>query len=1399
MNSNLTAVFHKEKIPDTQILSSFCGKFIPILVCSRYDAINGDVDQICVQYSSKIKIYGIKKVIKGINENSEEANKLYLLNSYEIFDKIEYSEKFNSLLNNKSINSIILSLSSFKISIIEYNLQFDTFNALALYSIDDFFLGGKLNAEKSFRVVSSLTYNYIAFLYDENKMSILRKKKDDKKSDSIENHSYSDTINGDKYFLPTIYLNDLNNKYNIYKIINIYIPKKNFEFFYHEKVENNQKNKKEIDIIKIYILFIESRIENNELNNTINDENIENNTINNGQNENQMIFNSYMREKVSLSLLSYNCKTNEYIDFQILFNGVDENAFDFTILEKKNNNISDNLAIVFSAYNLQIINLKLKTSKNFIMDNYYNIIFSKLYPDLSKYEIYQINDYLNEDTNLDLRGGGFLVIDDKCLIFSDSKGKLIYLTINENNEVFFQLIQIENENNCLLSPYNRILMPYGFIFFLSSPFSDAVIFTYNKDKVNFQITDRIINYSPIINFHLVNDMNNNDLILVFTSGYGKNSSLSFAYEKFLFNMFTKNNMTETYDIDYMKSINYIENEYTKFILCKLKNRKLIVFKSLNKDLLNFSDNIDYNKESNIIEFGEIKINGSINQKIIILIFDKEIKFYDNNFNLFNPNNIDDFPNFEINKAKVGENSILIYSVIEKKYFLLGVYDNKIESNNNDGIMEMMINQNLYLRYKELTGYLDINNNELIEVNMISKLYLNKFNFLMIYRNNLTIQIYDITQFLNCNNKKNDATRSNNRNKKKDNDDNFRLLLKSNYINYSPPLLLKDDINILYRSNSNLNIDFSNSFNKLFNINHIINLNNNLSLRNSASFTIDSPNFVYFDNIGNICILAITFKSMLILYTLYVSKMTDDNEEIKEIGFKKKIIEKLENIDFKEFCRINLNNLFIPFNNIDKKAGILFNLENNRKIIYEVNNELCLLKINNENNKTNFSSFCNFNNEDINDGFIIFEGGSFKFCKINNNYNLSNYSLLIKTNKINRFPVLLTYTPEYTLINYGYTYSYYYFFMIEKEMVSPNSFQYYMTLRREEKKEPYSEIKFNENETVTECNVIELPIILGNNNNTKKYIAVGINIIEDSQGEDNYINGKINLYNKDNGKLELVTEKNGFRGIITMIESLNSLILVGEGSRINIYQFIPGQEYSMHKLNYIDNKNLTICNRIINKTLLLTGDIVDSFNFMYMKHHTNININNNMNKQIELIVESKDNNHIKITTCNLWTIKNKKCCILFDEENNGYIYYLADGIISRICDFYINRNINEIRPKIFKNKNNEYYSYYYSSLNGTIGFINHIENEIYEKLNYLCEFLFYHFPFNCGVNPKIFYSLKYENDNNNNSQKPKGRFIDFNILDIFLKLSDKMQDIICRKVFGIEDKNIIINYIYDLID
>ena len=172
--NNLTEVFHKEIIPDSQILSSFCGKFIPTLLDTYYD-IKSDIklDQICVQYSSKIKIYALIKSQK----NEEKFNKLNLLNTYNIYDKINLDEKFNSLLYpNNYLNSIILSLSSFKISIIEYNMLYDNFTTLALYSIDKFILRGKIKSDLSFKLMSSLTYNYITFFFDDNNLLSSKKK-----------------------------------------------------------------------------------------------------------------------------------------------------------------------------------------------------------------------------------------------------------------------------------------------------------------------------------------------------------------------------------------------------------------------------------------------------------------------------------------------------------------------------------------------------------------------------------------------------------------------------------------------------------------------------------------------------------------------------------------------------------------------------------------------------------------------------------------------------------------------------------------------------------------------------------------------------------------------------------------------------------------------------------------------------------------------------------------------------------------------------------------------------------------------------------------------------------------------------------------------------------------------
>ena len=385
--NNLTAIFHKEIIPNTQIISSFCGNFIPILLDTYYDTKETTkVYQICIQYSSHLKIYSLIKS----NEFSDVFDKLNLLNTYKIFDTIEYSEKFNSLLNSKNdINSIILALSNYKISIIEYDIQYSNFNTLALYSMEKYILSGRINIENKIKIISSLNHDLILFFFDDNKINILTKKGGNltKKKYPKQFHSYTDTLNGNKFFFPSIYLNDLNSMYNIYKIINIYIP----------DITNNKNNEN----FCFYILYIESKN------------------------------NNYMRNNISLGLLSYNLKTYTYIDLKIIFSDLDENIFDFTILE--NEESKEKTAIMFSAYNIQIINLKKnKFCMNYLFNEFYHKeIFSKLYIDNNKYQVN--TNYINY--NIDLRGGGFCVLNYNNFFFVDSLGKLYYVEYQNNSEI----------------------------------------------------------------------------------------------------------------------------------------------------------------------------------------------------------------------------------------------------------------------------------------------------------------------------------------------------------------------------------------------------------------------------------------------------------------------------------------------------------------------------------------------------------------------------------------------------------------------------------------------------------------------------------------------------------------------------------------------------------------------------------------------------------------------------------------------------------------------------------------------------------------------------------------------------------------------------------------------------
>ena len=48
------------------------------------------------------------------------------------------------------------------------------------------------------------------------------------------------------------------------------------------------------------------------------------------------------------------------------------------------------------------------------------------------------------------------------------------------------------------------------------------------------------------------------------------------------------------------------------------------------------------------------------------------------------------------------------------------------------------------------------------------------------------------------------------------------------------------------------------------------------------------------------------------------------------------------LDYKNFFRHSVDSLFMPFDCLNNKSGIIFNLENNKKIIYEINDEINIL-------------------------------------------------------------------------------------------------------------------------------------------------------------------------------------------------------------------------------------------------------------------------------------------------------------------------------------------------------------------------------------------------------------------------------------------------------------------------
>ena len=338
---------------------------------------------------------------------------------------------------------------------------------------------------------------------------------------------------------------------------------------------------------------------------------------------------------------------------------------------------------------------------------------------------------------------------------------------------------------------------------------------------------------------------------------------------------------------------------------------------------------------------------------------------------------------------------------------------------------------------------------------------------------------------------------------------------------------------------------------------------------------------------------------------------------------------------------------------------------------------------------------------------------------------------------------------------------------------------------------WDEVAFNENEVVNESRIVDLPTMSANQMtlSTKKMLAIGVNIVDIAKDERNETLGKVQLYDIENGKFIKIYDgdaMNKFRGTISMIHSMERILVIGEGSKIYLYQYIPSTN-EMKKLSEINNKTIISCSKIHSKHLII-GDLLESISWMVFTSKSS-------SMQIPSIdVLGKDNSNYHSTAIDFWIDQDNSGCILCDDRGNGHVFLILKEEKSmplvEICDFHLGKVVNEIRWWLYGEKNNNNVCYYGSD-DGSVGYFIPIKSDIFERLMSLCELLYNHLPYRAGTNPKKFFGV-----DNFPIKKDKGRFIDMRMLKVYLNMPIAMQEDIAKKVLC--DRDTMIKSITDLI-
>jgi hypothetical protein len=615
----MSFAFHKEIIKNSSVNHILTGKFIE----SQYRPQNKTyaLQQILFVRKNRFEIYDI-----------DEQNNYIYLHEYKLFGDIVTSEKMR--LEGRSTDIVILALDYAKIVFLEYNEICADFKILCLYNLENENLSnGKRFYSQQIKLISSETYGCVFVVSNDIDVTILIKKEQSNQVDydivlnEEDQIKYVDTVNGENYFEPSFYVNL--REYGVLRIIKFYVANKENEILDYTNLINPVPD----DAMVIQILHIDPSLSNPDKD----------------QNNNKF----FMKNKVSLSL-AYISKTNKnVVKFDNLCDNLDEHSFDIFCLT------NSKMIVVPSPYVLQYINHENRQCVKIVLNNIYiavlnnhqNVDTQLTFPSAK-------HDVTYSSYNLDLRGGGYLILSQTMFLFSDSKGMLFLFTFGSDKQFTIDRIVLSEAGQpvySLNSPYRYIVMPNPGLFILTSYHSDVIFIQYTSSN-EYLIVNRMLNLSPIVTFNTLQNSlhpSYNNIKFVITNGYDKNSQMNFLFDKLTSDtVFQK----ELQEVGYMKSIKF--DTHTKYLVMGLTSGTTSILSMNSMEELT---------DPEVNRISKLLYCFTIDRKIGIC-YDKLVELHDEDFKLLQSldfNNID--KSDIIKQAKQSGNILVLFTYNENLY------------------------------------------------------------------------------------------------------------------------------------------------------------------------------------------------------------------------------------------------------------------------------------------------------------------------------------------------------------------------------------------------------------------------------------------------------------------------------------------------------------------------------------------------------------------------------------------------------------------------------------------------------------------------------------------------------------------------------------------------------------